>query len=244
MHTDPSITKKNVSTFNDDVTDNGGYRYTTHAQLSSRLANQRIGEEVFRLLKTITPLNTLIDIGCGDGIYTEEIKNAFPNIEMAGTDPAASAIAHAQIHFPKISFRVENILDDAIDTSRRYDVGVLRGVLHHLSDQEKAIRNSFRLSDTLIIVEPNGNNPIVKLFEKFSPYHQEHEEQSFTTAKLTRWCELAGGTVTKTTYIGFVPFFFPTILARIIYPFQPLLEKIPLLRKYLSGQIVLLCKKK
>lgn len=243
MQHNPTITKKNVSTFNEDVAENGGYRYTTHAQLSSRLANKRIGDAVLNLLRSISPMQSIIDIGCGDGIYTQEIKDAFPNTLIEGNDPAADAIAHAVRSYPDITFRVENILDDSIDVSKQYDVGIVRGVLHHLSDQEKAFKNSFRLSDTLIIIEPNGNNPIVKLFEKFSPYHREHEEQSFTTTQLTRWCERAGGTVVKTDYIGFVPFFFPMILVRIIYPFQPLLERIPLVRKYLSGQIVLLCKK-
>lgn len=99
------------------------------------------------------------------------------------------------------------------------------------------------LSDRLLIMEPNGNNPILKIIEKLSPYHRQHEERSFSSRTLKKWCEAAGYEVEQLNYVGFVPFFFPTPLTRIVYFFQPFMEKIYPLKKYFGAQIIIRCRK-
>lgn len=235
------IEKKNVSEFNGDVRSNDGYLYTTNSSLSSILANRRISDRVREL---IGPSLSIVDVGCGDGAYTSEIKKAFPERIIEGLDPAGDAIAVAMKKYPDIGFRVANILDPGVaESAKTFETGVLRGVLHHLTDQTLAIRNSLALSPRLIIVEPNGNNPILKIIEKVSPYHRAHEERSFTSRTLQEFCERAGGRVTRLEYIGFVPFFMPAPLAKLIHFFQPMLEKTPVLKEYFSAQIVLECER-
>ena len=232
--------KKNVQEFNRNVRQNGGFLYTTNAQFSSHVANKRISDEIFKLIKP--EYKTLVDIGCGDGMYTNNIKQNFPSLEVHGFDPAASAIQIAQEKYPSVQFETINLLDDQLVTpEKKYDVAVIRGVLHHLLDQQKAIVNAFKLADNLIIMEPNGNNPILKIIEKTSRYHIEHEEQSFFQWQLKRWIRNAGGRVSAFRYVGFVPFFFPTLPAKVIYFFQPLLEKIPLLNHVFSAQFIIAC---
>ena len=126
---------------------------------------------------------------------------------------------------------------------KKYDIGLINGVLHHLDDQATAIKNSFYYSDTLLIIEPNGNNPILKYIEKHSRYHIEHGEKSFTMQELDSFVKQAGGEIVKKERVGFVPVFFPELPSRIIYFFQPLLEKIPLINLFFSAQIILVCKK-
>ncbi len=235
------IAKKNIREFNDDVKNNSGYLYTTHEALSSTLANKRISEAVAKYIGTDT--KTLVDIGCGDGVYTAEIKHNFPRLEIEGFDPASEAIALAGEKYPDITFRVMNILDeDAGKREEKFDIGILRGVLHHLPDQELAIRNALAISRTLIIIEPNGNNPILKVIEQLSPYHRKHEEQSFSYSSLRDWTLVAPGEVLSHEYIGFIPFFFPTFLTKVIYFFQPFLERIPFVREFFSAQIVIVAK--
>jgi hypothetical protein len=104
--------------------------------------------------------------------------------------------------------------------------------------------NAMMLSEQLLIVEPNGNNPILKLIEKLSPYHCQHEERSFSSRTLKKWCKEAGYEVKHLDFVGFIPFFFPTALTRIIYFFQPFMEKIYPLKKYFGAQIIIRCRKK
>lgn len=235
--------KQNVQEFNRNVNENGGFLYTTNAQFSSHVANKRISDEIFKLIKP--EYETLVDIGCGDGMYTHNIKQNFPELDVHGFDPAGSAIQIAKEKYPSVEFSTINLLDPALPIpDKKYDVGVIRGVLHHLADQQLAISNAFKLADNLIIMEPNGNNPILKLIEKTSKYHIEHEEQSFFQWKLKRWIRKAGGRVDAFRYVGYVPFFFPTLPARIIYLFQPFLERIPVLKHIFSAQFIIACSKK
>ncbi len=235
--------KKNVESFNRDVAENKGYKYTSNAPFSSVVANSRLTRATAENIPKTC--GSLIDIGCGDGTYTNDIKSAFLKMRVDGTDPAKKAVSSAKRKYPGIRFFASNILDEKTfrGKAKKYDAGVLRGVLHHLSDPALAIKNSLSLAGMLVIIEPNGNNPILKIIEKASKYHVEHEERSFSPAELKRFCASAGARVEKTFFTGFVPFFFPELPARIIYFFQPLLERVPLLRYFFSAQIVMVCRK-
>jgi SAM-dependent methyltransferase len=237
-----TVLKENVNEFNRDVAANEGYRYTTNAPYSAIVANRRLTEATLAHIPPAT--KSLIDIGCGDGYYTYEIKEKRPELHIEGTDPASSAIEHASSLYKNIPFSVSNILDETTLPGRKYDFGVVRGVLHHLTDPALAIRNSLKLADRILIIEPNGNNPILKVIEKTSEYHIKHEERSFTSSALSKFCKEAGARIEFLGYVGFVPFFFPTTLSKVIYFFQPFLEKVPVVRNYFSGQIIIVCSRK
>ena len=232
--------KNNVNEFNNDVAVNGGYRYTQNAPFSSIVSNRRINDEIERILRQTGNIRTAIDMGCGDGTHTAEMKRRIPHIQFTGFDPADAAIAHASARYPDCKFCVGDILAADTIPSGPYDVAVIRGVIHHLPTQTEALRNAASIAKRIIIIEPNGNNPILKWIEKHSAYHIQHEEQSFTTSFLKRICAENGLRVARLTFIGFVPFFFPTVLARTIYFLQPLLEKVPLLGRFFGAQTVIL----
>jgi ubiquinone/menaquinone biosynthesis C-methylase UbiE len=243
MGNQPTTVKKNVSEFNSDVLANEGYRYTSNAPYSSVVSNKRITDETEKILRQIGNIKTVIDIGCGDGTYTAELKQRLPNIEFTGFDPAFEAIGLAQKKYPACSFIVGNVLDANTFPQKKYDVAVIRGVIHHLPTQSEAVKNAALLSNHVVIIEPNGNNPILKWIEKNSEYHIQHEEQSFSSDFLQKICTDNGLKVKYLSFVGFVPFFFPTFPAKVIYFFQPILEKVPLLGKFFGAQTVILAEK-
>lgn len=233
--------KRNVAVFEQDVADNLGYLYTTNARFSSQVANQRMTEAV---LKRLEPQHKkVLDAGCGDGTYTYALKSARPDLEIAGYDAAAGVVQFASERFPEIRFFVADMLRPETFPNQEFDTVVIRGILHHLSDPAAALKHCNRLTNRLVLIEPNGNNPILKVIEKVSPYHLQHEEQSFSSGALKRWCREAGYSVVATEFIGFVPFFCPTLLAKLIHFFQPFLERVPLLGRFFGAQIVLVCEK-
>ena len=88
----------------------------------------------------------------------------------------------------------------------------------------------------VIILEPNGLNPVLKVLGRVSPYHRAHEEQSFLPGTVDRWCERAGGRVIRRTHIDPVPMFCPDWLATLCRLLEPVVERTPVLRALACGQ--------
>jgi ubiquinone/menaquinone biosynthesis C-methylase UbiE len=231
------VIKKNVEAFNADVRANAGYQYTSDSVYSAVVANERI--TVATLAHIGPDVETVLDLGCGDGTYTAAIARSRPTLRIVGVDAAEEAVREARRRYSGIEFRTADALDASTYPDRTFDLAIARGVLHHLSDPATAVRNLARVARRVIIIEPNGNNPVLKIIEKASKYHREHEERSFTARRLRRWCSDAGAHVDSLSYIGFVPFYFPTPLAKLIHGVQPVLEKLPLLPNLLAAQIVI-----
>ena len=83
---------------------------------------------------------------------------------------------------------------------------------------------------TPMVIEPNGYNPGLKMLERFSTYHRQHDEKSYAPAKLQKWVEELDGTISKRVWAGFVPMFCPDWLARITKFVEPAVERLPLIR--------------
>jgi ubiquinone/menaquinone biosynthesis C-methylase UbiE len=221
---------KNVNTFNEDVDENQGYRYTTNAQLSSKMANKRLSDASLAI--TNFAGTNVIDIGCGDGTYTFEIYDRGKVARIHGIDPADKAVEFAQSNAGdrQATFAVENAYALPY-ADKAYDVAYLRGVLHHMSYPEKAIGEALRVAKRIVIVEPNGFNPVLKVLEKVSKYHIEHDEKSYFPFKIDGWIESFGGRVVARKYAGLVPMFCPDWMAKTLKVVEPLGEAIPLVKQ-------------
>lgn len=238
-HLQDVTTKKNVSQFDDDVRQTGSYAYTTE-RLSAKFANSRISDSIGNAFDFSG--KTVLDLGCGDGAYTLE----FPALgvkKVVGVDPAAVAISAANEKAcslglnESVTFEVGNIYAlEPYLSNGRFDCIVLRGVLHHLPDPAKAIAGLAGFDGTIIVLEPNGNNPVLKLLEKYSRYHIEHEERSFPPALIRSWLQAAGFCIHASKVLNLVPFFCPDALARVLRVAEPMIERLPLLRNIACGQ--------
>ncbi len=238
--------KKNVSQFDEDVRETGSYAYTAE-RLSARLANSRISECIAQSFDFTG--KTVLDLGCGDGSYTLD----FPTLgvkEVVGVDPAGVAIeaANAKVHElgldDKVKFEVGNIYElDSYLSDNHFDCIVLRGVLHHLPDPARAIAGLADFDGTIVVLEPNGKNPVLKLLEKYSRYHIEHEERSFTPALIRSWLSTAGFRVDSSKVLNLVPMFCPDWMAKVLRVVGPLVERLPLLRDVACGNCIIVARR-
>lgn len=239
---EPEI-KQNVNRFNEDVRRGGTYIYNTD-KLSCRLARTRIIEGMTEVM-SFKGLR-ILDLGCGDGMNSVNLIT-MGAASVLGIDPASEAITAATQRAQdrgladKVKFQTGSIYD--LDLQERFDCVVFNGVLHHLSDPARAIACGVKWSDRLLILEPNGTNPIVKLIEKLSSYHRKHEERSFLVGSLEKWCRDAGLTKLCKKYINLVPMFCPDWIAVGSRTIEPVVEQIPLLRNICCGQIVIRAEK-
>ena len=238
--------KNNVSQFDKDAADLGGYEYSGN-KLSSILANKRMNNavEVFFNFSN----QTILDCGCGDGKFTKNyIKLGAKRV--VAIDPAKNAIetAIANNCDKNVFFSVGDVYNlkshpEIIAQKTSFDVAILRGVLHHVSDQALAVKRVSEISKSILILEPNGRNPVLKVIEKVSKYHIEHEEQSFAFHDMKDWLTHAGFIKIKHRYINLVPFFCPDWFARLADFLTPIVENMPILRRFACGQIIIIASK-
>lgn len=229
--------ERNIETFRADVIEKGGYQYSKTEKLSSILSSKRTSKVIHQALGCING-KRIIDIGCGDGIFTQELLALNPEF-VTGVDPNDAAIAVAKknmAHIKNIEFQVMDVYQ--IPRIKKYDIAIIRGVLHHLDQVEKAIEVICNIAQEIVVAEPNGYNPVLKIMEKVSPYHILHEEKSYSPRKLDKWFRNNGGTIAKSMYVGFVPLFCPDFLAKTLNFFEPYLEKTPFLRTFSCGQYI------
>jgi SAM-dependent methyltransferase len=220
---------RDLDGFEADMADNHGYLYTTNAPLSSRLANRRCTDAVLSMADLRG--KAVIDIGCGDGTYTHELLELAHPASIHGIDAVVQAVASggAKHGGPRLTFAAGSAanLPYADDS---FDIAVVRGLLHHMSAAPEALREALRVARSIIVVEPNGYNPGLKLLERFHPYHLAHGEKSYPPRTLDRWVRDAGGTVEQRTWAGLVPFFCPDWAALVLKKIEPALETTPVLR--------------
>src|SRR5690606_19756802 len=131
----------------------GGYAYSATGRLSSRLANARVSKAVDKAARRVgLEGKRVLDIGCGDGSYTMELL-AYKPAFLMGIEPAPLAVERAAARaagLPNVAFR--NLGIEGVETlPERFDVAVLRGVLHHVPDVERAIGIVCRHVDWAIV---------------------------------------------------------------------------------------------
>ncbi len=237
--------------FNTDVKHHQGYRYTSGELVSSRLANRRLTQLTLEILRPFFSAarqegnrGQIVDVGCGDGVYTAALARALPHVPLLGFDLAHQAVELARRRFPpsqypKLTFLVADILRRTTLPRGQFEAAVVRGVIHHLPQPSLGVANTLSLAKRCVFIEPNGHNPFLKIIETFSPYHRVHRERSYSTPDLVRWMESAGGKVESVRYVGLVPFFCPSWLALLLKKLEPLVER-DRLAKYLCAQQVLI----
>ncbi len=223
--------------FNEDAASNAGYQYTQGASASSVFANRRLSDAV--LASADFRNKRVVDVGCGDGTYTVELFDRGGTASIHGIDGATQAVELARSRVGTRAITFEAGSAEALPLqSDSFDVAHLRGVLHHVDDPKRALGEAMRVASVVVVTEPNGYNPVLKVLERVSPYHIQHEERSFFPATLHRWARALGGRVRSPVFVGLVPFFCPEPMARALKLVEPLLERTPLFRQLCCGTYV------
>jgi len=226
--------------FERDIEKIGAYQYTDGSRLSARVANARYTEMILSCADFKG--KSVVDVGSGDGTYTAELARFSGAASILGVEPSlkASERARSTYHgsFSHLIFLCGNT-ETLLQRAERFDIAVYRGVVHHVIDPRMEIQRGIALARSLIILEPNGLNPFMKLAEKLSSYHRQHGERSFTPYTLSRWIREGDGKVEKIRFFGLVPYFCPDLIVRIGRRLEPLAESIPWIRALYSGQYII-----
>lgn len=239
--------ERNIQVFNADTSAHGGYVYTAVDRWSSRYATGRQTDEIVHMLTANFPRSVRIaDIGCGDGTFTLHIAERFGPAAMRGIEPAVQAVEAARVRVPpqlsgSVTFEVGSIYDVE---SKGEAVAVIRGVLHHLDRPQAAIAQLAGQFPSLLVKEPNGYNPMMKVIEKTSKYHREHDEKSYWPPTLNRWFRQEGYFLVAQKFFCIVPYFCPTPAAQLLAKAESAVESLPIIRQLCCGTNLVLYRRR
>ena len=219
-----------IPAFKKDIEENKGYLYSTGSQLSSQIANRRLSDVSMQMISYEG--KKVIDIGCGDGVYTMELYDRCNPQKIVGIDPVVESfnISKKIIGDRNIEFLAYPAEKTPFDDNS-FDIAYIRGLLHHMDEPQKAIKEALRVANEVIVIEPNGYNLGLKVIEKLSSYHRTHGEKSFSPRLLNNWVMQYGGQVENYKYAGFVPMFCTDWIARTLKFIEPIIETLPIIKQ-------------
>jgi SAM-dependent methyltransferase len=103
------------------------------------------------LLRKHCGLKTALDVGCGFGFFSSYLRDA--GFDVTAFDGRESNIAEAQKRSPGVRFEVRDVEDPGLANIGSYDLVLCFGLLYHLENPFRAIRNLAALTAKVLTVE-------------------------------------------------------------------------------------------
>lgn len=114
----------------------------------------------------------LVDVGCGDGRLTKELREEFKEKKIEGVDYSEKAIRLAKAMDFAGTYHCVDIMNDGLNT--RYDIALLIEVFEHIPPQIgddflSAVARLIRKDGVLLMTVPHVNAPLeTKHYRHFS----------------------------------------------------------------------------
>jgi 2-polyprenyl-3-methyl-5-hydroxy-6-metoxy-1,4-benzoquinol methylase len=110
-------------------------------------ARERVILEALQTHRPASGWRTVLDVGCGDGLFFDELAR-LPGVQLVeGVEPASDLVSPDGPHRARIHVAP---FDATFDPGRRYSLIVMLDVLEHLPDPAAALRHALGL------LEPDG----------------------------------------------------------------------------------------
>jgi SAM-dependent methyltransferase len=127
-------------------------------------------------------VESVIDVGCGDGRLCLQMRSAMPHVQITGVDISQQATALARLLVPGCRFLCGDIADPTF-IPQRFDVATLVEVLEHVEpvrapDFLQAVRRLLRPGGTLLLTVPSTRLPV-------SAKHYRHFDEPLLREVLT-----------------------------------------------------------
>lgn len=173
------------------------YRYKTNTRY------QRFLVEKLEKLIPCENIESVCDVGCGQGLNTVFFVSDFPNAEVLGIDLSSKGIDFAISHYgdyERINFCCEDIMNYDMD-STSFDIVTAFELLEHLEHWEPVAKSMCHAAKKYIIVSA----PIGKMRE----YEVKHGHyRNFQHGELEQFFNNNGFETVQVYYAGF-PFWSP-----------------------------------
>jgi SAM-dependent methyltransferase len=152
-----------------------------------------------------TPVNRILEYGCGIGRNIPYLQQAFPNAVIMGSDISSASLAIARRDNTGVEFFRE---DESVELPSLFDMIFVAGVFHHVPvvQRTKVAKTLFeRLSPggLLFISEHNPFNPVTRRIVNNCPY--DEDAVLLKPSELQKILSETALIIERKTYCLFVP---------------------------------------
>lgn len=143
----------------------------------------------------ISPEDTLLDVGCGNGYFTYHLAKL---CDVTGLD-FSEQMLKINPHHKLVKGDAENLPFD----KNSFNIVFCSNLMHHLKNPKKAIEEMKRVAKNYVIIsEPNRNNPLMFLFGLIKK--EERNSLRFTKKYLNKMAQKTNLLPVKSFTSGFV----------------------------------------
>ncbi len=96
-------------------------------------------------------LRTVLDAGCGIGLFSNYLSSL--NLNVAAFDGREGNIEEARKRYPQVEFFVKNVEDPRVRELGQFDLVLCFGLVYHLENPFRAIRNLHDVTAKVLIIE-------------------------------------------------------------------------------------------
>ena len=122
-------------------------------------------QDFIQYLKTRKNLETVLEVGCGTGVYPIKLKELFVNIKYTGTDISETAIKQCKKNSPFEFFAGDFI---KLNISKKFDFVFSHAVVDHVYDMDEFVTK---------IVNSTKKYAYVTAYRGFFPDLKKHKNE-------------------------------------------------------------------
>lgn len=111
-------------------------------------------ETIRRVVSKLHPLfhfSNALDAGCGVGFFSKTLEDC--GLQVCGVDGREENVAEARRRYPSVPFETADIEHDTIRQLGRFDFVLCCGLLYHLENPLRAVRNLRALAQKCLLLE-------------------------------------------------------------------------------------------
>lgn len=141
-------------------------KYHTSNPISKYLVSNFLNnfKDLMNLVKRQSQINTICEVGCGEGELLKLIRKQFPQAEVYATDLSQTEIQKAEQRNQggNIKFSVQNIEGLSKYQDKQFDLVICAEVLEHVNHPKKGLEELKRISKEYVLLSV-PNEPVWRL---------------------------------------------------------------------------------
>jgi len=147
---------------------------------------QRAARDLLRSIAQETKLLSALDVGCGVGYFSKFLADL--GFQVAAIDGREENVIEARRRYPEIDFQTRNAEELSQAEIGTYDLVLCFGLLYHLENPFRAIRNLHSVTNRVLLLESMcapGDEPSLQLLDE---YHADDQGLSYVAFYPTESC--------------------------------------------------------